>query len=140
VGAAFTPEVFRCAVDMVGPSNLMTLIASVPEYWKPQIAIFHTKVGNPETERDLLWERSPLSRVDDIAIPILVAQGKNDPRVTVVEAEQIVDAMVKKSIDHEYLLFEDEGHGLARPENRERFYAAVERFLAQHLGGRVQPE
>jgi dipeptidyl aminopeptidase/acylaminoacyl peptidase len=140
VGAAFTPEVFRCAVDMVGPSNLMTLIASVPEYWKPQIAIFHTKVGDPETERDLLWERSPLSRVDDIAIPILVAQGKNDPRVTVVEAEQIVEAMVKKGIDHEYLLFEDEGHGLARPENRERFYAAVERFLAQHLGGRVQPE
>jgi dipeptidyl aminopeptidase/acylaminoacyl peptidase len=139
-GAAFTPEVFRCAVDMVGPSNLMTLIASVPEYWKPQIAIFHTKVGNPETERDLLWERSPLSRVDDIAIPILVAQGKNDPRVTVVEAEQIVEAMAKKGIDHEYLLFEDEGHGLARPENRERFYAAVERFLAQHLGGRMQAE
>ncbi|MGH8839255.1 MAG: alpha/beta hydrolase family protein, partial [Jiangellaceae bacterium] len=99
-----------------------------------------TKVGDPETERDLLWERSPLSRVDDIAIPILVAQGKNDPRVTVAEAEQIVEAMVKKGIDHEYLLFEDEGHGLARPENRERFYAAVERFLAQHLGGRVQPE
>jgi dipeptidyl aminopeptidase/acylaminoacyl peptidase len=140
VGAAFTPEVFRCAVDMVGPSNLITLIASVPEYWKPQIAIFHTKVGNPETERDLLWERSPLSRVDDIAIPILVAQGKNDPRVTVVEAEQIVEAMAKKGIYHEYLLFDDEGHGLARPENRERFYAAAERFLALHLGGRIQPE
>jgi dipeptidyl aminopeptidase/acylaminoacyl peptidase len=138
VGAAFTPEVFRCAVDMVGPSSLITLIESVPEYWKPMIALFHSKVGNPETERDFLWERSPLSRVDDITIPLLIAQGKNDPRVTVVEAEQIVAALTEKGIDHEYLLFEDEGHGLAKPENRERFYAAVERFLAQHLGGRQQ--
>ena len=140
VGAAFTPEAFRCAVDMVGPSSLITLIESVPEYWKPMLALFHTKVGNPETERDFLWERSPLSRVDNITIPLLIAQGKNDPRVTVVEAEQIVAALTEKGIDHEYLLFEDEGHGLAKPENRERFYAAVERFLAQHLGGRQQPD
>jgi dipeptidyl aminopeptidase/acylaminoacyl peptidase len=138
VGAAFTPTAFRCAVDMVGPSSLITLIESVPEYWKPMIALFHSKVGNPETERDFLWDRSPLSRVDDIAVPLLIAQGKNDPRVTVVEAEQIVAALTEKGIDHEYLLFEDEGHGLAKPENRERFYAAVERFLAQHLGGRQQ--
>jgi dipeptidyl aminopeptidase/acylaminoacyl peptidase len=140
VGAAFSPEAFRCAVDMVGPSSLITLIESVPEYWKPMLALFHTKVGNPETERDFLWERSPLSRVDNITIPLLIAQGKNDPRVTVVEAEQIVAALTEKGIDHEYLLFEDEGHGLAKPENRERFYAAVERFLAQHLGGRQQPD
>jgi dipeptidyl aminopeptidase/acylaminoacyl peptidase len=140
VGAAFTPEAFRCAVDMVGPSNLLTLLASVPEYWKPQIAFMHAKVGNPETERDMLWERSPLSRVDDIRIPVLVAQGRNDPRVKVAEAEQIVNALKEKGIDHEYLLFEDEGHGLARPENRERFYAAMEAFLAAHLGGRRQPD
>ncbi|HSK54848.1 MAG TPA: S9 family peptidase [Jiangellales bacterium] len=137
-GAAFTPEVFRCAVDIVGPSNLLTLLASVPEYWKPQIAFMHTKVGDPETETDMLWERSPLSRVDDIRIPVLVAQGRNDPRVKVAEAEQIVGALQDKGIDHEYLLFEDEGHGLARPENRERFYAAAERFLAAHLGGRSE--
>jgi dipeptidyl aminopeptidase/acylaminoacyl peptidase len=137
-GAAFTPEVFRCAVDIVGPSNLLTLLASVPEYWKPQIAFMHTKVGDPETETDMLWERSPLSRVDDIRIPVLVAQGRNDPRVKVAEAEQIVGALQEKGIDHEYLLFEDEGHGLARPENRERFYAAAERFLAAHLGGRSE--
>jgi len=136
VGAAFTPEVFRCAVDLVGPSNLLTLISSVPEYWKPQIALFHSKVGDPETEADLLWSRSPLSRVDDIAIPILVAQGRNDPRVKESEAQQIVDALVEKGLPHEYLLFPDEGHGLVRPENRERFYAAAERFLATHLGGR----
>jgi dipeptidyl aminopeptidase/acylaminoacyl peptidase len=137
-GAAFSPDVFRCAVDIVGPSNLLTLLASVPEYWKPQIAFMHTKVGDPETERDMLWERSPLSRVDDIRIPVLVAQGRNDPRVKVAEAEQIVGALREKGIDHEYLLFEDEGHGLARPENRERFYAAAERFLANHLGGRSE--
>lgn len=137
-GAAFTPEVFRCAVDMVGPSNLMTLLNSIPEYWKPQIKFMHTRVGDPETEADMLWDRSPLSRVDDIAIPILVAQGKNDPRVKEAEAEQIVSALAEKGLDHEYLLFEDEGHGLAKPENRERFYAAAETFLAQHLGGRTE--
>jgi len=137
-GAAFTPGVFRCAVDMVGPSNLLTLLSSMPEYWKPQIALMHVKVGNPETEQDMLWARSPLSRVDDIRIPVLVAQGANDPRVKRAEAEQIVAALQAKDIPHEYLLFEDEGHGLARPENRERFYAAAEAFLAQHLGGRSE--
>ncbi len=139
VGAAFTPEVFRCAVDLVGPSNLLTLIASVPEYWKPQIALFHSKVGNPETESDFLWSRSPLSRVADISIPILVAQGRNDPRVKEAEAQQIVDALAEKGLPYEYLLFPDEGHGLVRPENRERFYAATEAFLATHLGGRAEP-
>ncbi|AYY12826.1 S9 family peptidase [Actinobacteria bacterium YIM 96077] len=137
-GAAFTPDVFRCAVDLVGPSNLLTLLSSIPEYWKPQLAFMHKAVGNPDAEKDLLWEASPLSRVDDIRIPILVAQGKNDPRVKEAEAEQIVNALAEKNLDHEYLLFEDEGHGLAKPENRERFYAAAEAFLAQHLGGRYQ--
>ena len=136
-GAAFTPDVFRCAVDLVGPSNLLTLLASVPEYWKPQIAFMHTRVGDPDTEADMLWDRSPLSKVDQIRIPVLVAQGKNDPRVKVAEAEQIVSALKEKGLDHEYLLFEDEGHGLAKPENRERFYAAAEAFLAEHLGGRT---
>ena len=86
----------------------------------------------------MLWARSPLSRVDDIRIPVLVAQGANDPRVKRAEAEQIVAALQAKGIPHEYLLFEDEGHGLAKPENRERFYAAAEAFLAQHLGGRSE--
>jgi dipeptidyl aminopeptidase/acylaminoacyl peptidase len=138
VGAAFTPTVFRCAIDIVGPSNLLTLLASVPEYWKPMLAMMHAKIGDPATESDLLWSRSPLSRVDDITIPVLVAQGRHDPRVKVAEAEQIVAALTEKGIPHEYLLFEDEGHGLARPENREVFYAAAERFLATHLGGRSE--
>lgn len=139
VGAAFTPEVFRCAVDIVGPSNLKTLIESIPPYWAPMIAQFHTRVGNPETEAEFLWERSPLSRVDDITIPILVAQGANDPRVKQAEAEQIVAALKEKGIDHSYLLYDDEGHGFAKPENRMSFMAAAEEFLARHLGGRYEP-
>jgi dipeptidyl aminopeptidase/acylaminoacyl peptidase len=138
VGAAFTPEVFRCAVDLCGPSNLLTLLASIPPYWKPMVAMMYAKVGDPETEKDMLWERSPLSRVDDIRIPVLVGQGANDPRVKQAEAEQIVDALKTKGLPHEYLLFPDEGHGLARPENREIYYAAAEAFLAEHLGGRSE--
>jgi dipeptidyl aminopeptidase/acylaminoacyl peptidase len=135
VGAAFTPDVFACAVDIVGPSNLKTLIESIPPYWEPMIAQFHTRVGNPETEADFLWERSPLSKADQIQIPLLIAQGANDPRVKQAESEQIVAALVERGIDHEYLLFPDEGHGFAQPENRLKFYAAAEVFLARHLGG-----
>jgi dipeptidyl aminopeptidase/acylaminoacyl peptidase len=139
VGATFTPNVFRAAVDIVGPSNLKTLIESIPPYWAPLIAQFHTRVGNPETEADLLWSRSPLSRAADVRVPLLIAQGANDPRVKQAESEQIVAALKAKRIDHEYLLFPDEGHGFAKPENRLRFYAAAERFLATHLGGRAEP-
>jgi dipeptidyl aminopeptidase/acylaminoacyl peptidase len=137
VGATFTPERFTCAVDVVGPSNLKTLIESVPPYWAPLIAQFHTRVGNPETEEEFLWSRSPLSRVDDISIPLLIAQGANDPRVKQAESEQIVAAMKERGIPHEYLLYEDEGHGFVKPENRLDFYARAERFLAEHLGGRA---
>jgi len=138
VGATFTPEVFRCAVDLVGPSNLKTLIESIPPYWAPLVATFHTRVGNPETEEDFLWSRSPLSKADNVSIPLLIAQGANDPRVKQAESEQIVAALREKDIEHEYLLFDDEGHGFAKPENRLRFYAHAERFLAQHLGGRCE--
>jgi dipeptidyl aminopeptidase/acylaminoacyl peptidase len=138
VGAAFTPDVFRCAVDVVGPSNLKTLIESIPPYWAPLVAQFHTRIGDPATDAELLWERSPLSRVGDIRIPLLIVQGANDPRVKQAESEQIVAALREKGVPHEYLLFEDEGHGFAKPENRLRFYAAAERFLAEHLGGRFE--
>ena len=139
VGATFTPDVFCCAVDVVGPSNLQSLIESIPPYWAPIVAQFHERVGNPETEADFLWERSPLSKVDQIRIPILVAQGANDPRVKQAESEQIVNAMRDKGIDHVYLLFGDEGHGFAKPENRMKFFKAAEQFLAKHLGGRFEP-
>jgi dipeptidyl aminopeptidase/acylaminoacyl peptidase len=123
VGATFTPDLFAAAVDIVGPSSLATLIRSVPSYWAPMIAQFHNSVGNPDTEEDFLWSRSPLSKVDQIRIPLLIAQGANDPRVPQAESEQIPD----------------EGHGFAKPENRLRFYAAAEAFLARHLGGRAEP-
>ncbi|HZR48253.1 MAG TPA: S9 family peptidase [Streptosporangiaceae bacterium] len=138
VGAAFTPDVFRCAVDIVGPSNLKTLLETIPPYWAPMRAQLYKRVGNPETDEDFLWSRSPLSRASDIKIPLLIAQGANDPRVKQAESEQIVAALEAAGIDHEYLLFPDEGHGFAKPENRLKFYAAAERFLAKHLGGRFE--
>jgi dipeptidyl aminopeptidase/acylaminoacyl peptidase len=134
-GAAFTPGLYACAVDIVGPSNLITLIETIPPYWAPLIAQFHNRVGNPETDRDFLWSRSPLSAADRITVPLLIAQGANDPRVKQAESEQIVAALEKAGIDHEYMLFPDEGHGFAKPENRLRFYGAAEQFLARHLGG-----
>jgi dipeptidyl aminopeptidase/acylaminoacyl peptidase len=138
VGAAFTPELFRCAVDIVGPSNLKTLIETIPPYWAPMISQFHRSVGDPAKDADFLWSRSPLSRADNISIPLLIAQGANDPRVKQAESEQIVAALKRAGIDHEYMLFPDEGHGFAKPENRLRFYTAAERFLAKHLGGRAE--
>ena len=137
-GATFTPDLFCCAVDIVGPSNLKTLIETIPPYWAPMIAQFHRRVGDPAKDADFLWSRSPLSRARDIRIPLLIAQGANDPRVKQDESEQIVAALTEAGIEHEYLLFPDEGHGFAKPENRLRFYAAAERFLARHLGGRAE--
>jgi dipeptidyl aminopeptidase/acylaminoacyl peptidase len=138
VGAAFTPDVFRCAVDIVGPSNLKTLLETIPPYWAPMIAQLYRRVGNPATDEEFLWSRSPLSRARDIRIPLLIAQGANDPRVKQAESEQIVAALKDAGIDYEYMLFPDEGHGFAKPENRIKFYTAAERFLARYLGGRFE--
>ncbi len=138
VGATFTPDVFRCAIDYVGPSNLITLLESIPPYWFAIAKQFDKLLGDPKKDREFLWERSPLSRVDDIRIPVLIAQGANDPRVKQAESEQIVEALAQRGLEYEYLLFEDEGHGFVRPENRERFHLASERFLSKHLGGRAQ--
>jgi dipeptidyl aminopeptidase/acylaminoacyl peptidase len=137
-GAAFTPDLYACAVDIVGPSNLKTLIETIPPYWAPMVAQFHRRVGDPSKDVDFLWSRSPLSRAADIRVPLLIAQGANDPRVKQAESEQIVAALKEAGIDYEYMLFPDEGHGFAKPENRLRFYAAAERFLARHLGGRAE--
>ena len=139
VGATFTPAVFSCAIDIVGPSNLKTLLESVPPYWVAMLEQFKRRVGNPATEEEFLWSRSPLSRAGDIQVPLLIAQGANDPRVKQAESEQIVAVLKEKGIDHTYMLFPDEGHGFAKPENRLNFYAAAEAFLAEHLGGRAEP-
>jgi dipeptidyl aminopeptidase/acylaminoacyl peptidase len=140
VGATFTPDVFGCAVAVVGPSSLKTLIETIPPYWQPMVALFHKRVGHPEKDEEFLWSRSPLSKVDQIKVPMLIAHGANDPRVKLAETEQIVEAMKEKGIDHELLIFDDEGHGFAKPENRMRFYHHAEKFLAKHLGGRVEEE
>lgn len=139
VGVTFTPEVFACAVDIVGPSSLRTLLASIPPYWEPLRKLFISRVGDPETEPEFLDSCSPLYRADKIVAPLLIAQGANDPRVKQAESEQIVQAMRERGKEVEYVLFEDEGHGFARPENRLRFYGIAEGFLARHLGGRCEP-
>ncbi|MDB5032897.1 MAG: family peptidase [Chlorobi bacterium] len=138
VGATFTPDLFCCAVDIVGPSNLISFIETIPPYWQPMITQFHQQVGNPETEAEFLRSRSPLFKVDQIKIPMLIAQGANDPRIKQAESEQIVEAMRSRGIEHQYLLFPDEGHGFAKPENRMKFYSVAEQFLAEHLGGRFE--
>jgi len=138
VGATFTPDVFCCAVDIVGPSNLITFLKNVPPYWMTFLPTLYKRVGDPEKDVEFLKSRSPLFKVDNIKIPILIAQGANDPRVKAIESEQIVKAMQKKGLYYEYLLFQDEGHGFAKPENRIKFYTAAEKFLAKHLGGRYE--
>jgi len=138
VGATFTPDVFCCAMDAFGISNLVTWLKSFPPYWSTELSWLYRHVGNPDTEEEFLKSRSPLFKVDNIKIPILIAQGANDPRVKQSESEQIVEAMKKRGLEYEYMLFEDEGHGFAKPENRLKFLASAEKFLAKHLGGRYE--
>jgi dipeptidyl aminopeptidase/acylaminoacyl peptidase len=141
VGMTFTPEMFACGVDIVGPSNLFTLIESIPPYWQSMIEVFANRIGDHRTEegRALLRERSPLTYADRIRRPLLIGQGANDPRVKQAEADQIVQAMQEKAIPVTYILYPDEGHGFARPENVLSFAAVTEAFLADILGGRCQP-
>ena len=139
VGLTFTPDAFACGVDIVGPSNLVTLLSTIPPYWTPIKSLFKRRVGDVETEQDFLKSRSPLFKADQIKAPLLIGQGANDPRVKQAESDQIVEAMRKNKKPVEYIVFPDEGHGFARPENRLKFYAAAEPFLAKYLGGRAEP-
>jgi dipeptidyl aminopeptidase/acylaminoacyl peptidase len=141
VGLTFTPDTFACGVDIVGPANLNTLLSTVPPYWASFYKQLVRRMGDPETEEGKAWlaERSPLTRVDAISRPLLIGQGANDPRVKQDESDQIVNAMTAKNIPVTYVLFPDEGHGFARPENNKAFNAVAEGFLSQCLGGRAQP-
>lgn len=141
VGLTFTPDTFACGVDIVGPANLNTLLSTVPPYWASFYKQLVRRMGDPETDEGKAWltERSPLSRVDAIRKPLLIGQGANDPRVKQDESDQIVDAMTAKNIPVTYVLFPDEGHGFARPENNKAFNAVAEGFLSQCLAGRAQP-
>jgi dipeptidyl aminopeptidase/acylaminoacyl peptidase len=136
-----TPDTFACGVDIVGPSNLTTVYETIPPYWQPEIKLFAARMGDPGTEdgRAFLAGRSPLTYVDRIEKPLLIGQGANDPRVRQAESDQIVQAMQDANIPVTYLLYTDEGHGFARPENRLSFYAVTDAFLAKQLGGRYEP-
>jgi dipeptidyl aminopeptidase/acylaminoacyl peptidase len=138
---AFTPDVFCCGIDIVGPSNLETLLATIPPYWAAAFESLARRLGDPRTEegRKLLAERSPLHAAGRIVRPLLIAQGANDPRVKQAESDQIIAAMQKSGSPVTYALYPEEGHGFAVPENRLSFVAVAEAFLARHLGGTCEP-
>lgn len=137
-GVAFTPDLYACGVDYVGVSNLFTLMKSIPPYWEPMREMFYEMMGHPEKNKEL-WEKvSPIFHADKIKVPMLVAQGANDPRVNKGESDQIVEALKERGIEVEYMVKENEGHGFRNEENRFDFYRAMERFLGKHLNGRVE--
>ncbi|NJR77784.1 alpha/beta fold hydrolase [Sphingomonas corticis] len=140
-GVTMTPDAFACGVDIVGPSNLNTLLATIPPYWEAGKQQMYRRMGDPTTAagKALLKERSPLTYADRIRKPLLIGQGANDPRVNVAESDQIVAAMQAKNIPVTYVVFPDEGHGFARPVNAIAFNAVAENFLAKCLGGRAEP-
>jgi len=140
-GVTMTPKEFACGVDIVGPSNLQTLLSTIPPYWAAFFENFARRVGDPRTEegKKLLAERSPLTYASQIERPLLIGQGANDPRVKRAESDQIVAAMKAKNIPVTYVLYPDEGHGFAEPANRTSFWAVSEAFLSQCIGGRFEP-
>ena len=140
-GLTFTPTTFACAVDIVGPSNLETLLGTIPPYWEAGKKQMYSRMGDPTTEegKAILRAASPLYKADQIVRPLLIGQGANDPRVKQSESDQIVAAMQGHGIPVTYVLFPDEGHGFHRPENNIAFSAVVEGFLATVLGGRAEP-
>jgi dipeptidyl aminopeptidase/acylaminoacyl peptidase len=135
-GVTFSPDAFACGVDIVGPSNLNTLLKTIPPYWSTLLATFHKRMGDSE---EVLKAQSPLFKADEIKAPLLIGQGANDPRVNKAESDQIVAAMRKNQKPVQYYVFPDEGHGFARPANNMAFNAASEEFLAKYLGGRFEP-
>jgi dienelactone hydrolase len=139
-GVAFTPDLYAAAVSIVGPSNLITLLNSIPPYWEAGRKMFEERMGNPATPegRAQLERQSPLNSAGKIKTPLLVMQGANDPRVNKAESEQIVVALRDRGFPVEYILAPDEGHGFARPVNNMAAFFETEKFLAKHLGGRYQ--
>jgi dipeptidyl aminopeptidase/acylaminoacyl peptidase len=142
IGLTKTPDVFVCGIDIVGPSNLETFLKTIPDYWKPHYNSLKIRIGGgPETEkgREYLASRSPLTFVDNIKKPLLIAQGANDPRIKQAESEQIVQKMQSKGIPVTYVLYPDEGHGFSRYNNSLSFFAVAEAFLAQNFGSQFEP-
>lgn len=132
-GICFTPQLYRCAVDYVGVSNLLTFMDTIPPYWRPMLAMMHEQVGHPVDDRRQLEATSPALHADRIKCPLFIAQGANDPRVNRAESDQMVQALRDRGIDVEYMVKDNEGHGFQCQENRYDFYRAMERFFAKHL-------
>ncbi|MCG8697679.1 MAG: S9 family peptidase [Bacteroidales bacterium] len=137
-GLTITPDLYACGVDYVGVSNMFTFLNTIPPYWEPMREMLYEMVGHPQEDSVMLREVSPVYLVDNIKAPLFVAQGANDPRVKINESDQIVEALKAKGVDVEYMVKEDEGHGFYNEENRFDFYTAMEKFLATHLGGKME--
>jgi dipeptidyl aminopeptidase/acylaminoacyl peptidase len=135
-GVTFTPDLYACAVDYVGVSNMFTFMKTFPPYWKPYIAMFNELVGNPVKDSLLLADASPALHADKIKTPLFIAQGANDPRVNKAESDQMVQALKKRGIVVEYMVKNDEGHGFANENNRIDFYKAMAAFFSKYLGGK----
>jgi dipeptidyl aminopeptidase/acylaminoacyl peptidase len=128
--AALHPELWRGAVDMFGPYDLLTFMERMPETWKPYFAL---ALGDPERDRGFLVERSPRTHVEQIACPLLVIQGQNDPRVVEGESRDLVEHLRGKGKTVDYLVFEDEGHDVLKLGNRVRCYERIVGFFSEHL-------
>src|SRR3954465_14754688 len=139
-GVTFTPDEYAAAVSIFCPSNLITLLNSIPPYWESIRKVFYLRMGDPNTAegKAQLMLQSPLTSANKIKTPLLVVQGANDPRVNKAESDQIVVALRERGFPVEYILAPDEGHGFARPVNNMAMLAASEKFLAKYLGGRYQ--
>lgn len=132
-GICFTPELYRCAIDYVGVSNLFTFMQTIPPYWRPMLEMMYEQVGHPEEDADQLAATSPALHADAIRCPLFIAQGANDPRVNKAESDQMVEALRARGIEVEYMVKDNEGHGFHNQENRFDFYRAMDSFLEKHL-------
>ena len=132
-GLTFTPDLYACGIDYVGVSNLFTFMQTIPPYWRPMLEMMYEQVGNPETDHDQLAATSPALHADQIKVPLLIAQGANDPRVNKAESDQMVEALRERGVEVEYMVKDNEGHGFHNQENRFDFYRTMERFLKAHL-------
>jgi len=132
-GITLTPELYCCAVDYVGVSNMFTFMKTIPPYWEPLRQMFYEMVGDPVKDSLMLAEVSPVFHADRIRCPLLVAQGANDPRVNVNESNQMVEALKNRGVPVEYIVKDNEGHGFYNQENQFDFYRAMEKFLATHM-------
>ena len=132
-GVTFTPDLYACAVDYVGVSNLLSFMNTIPPYWKPLLDMMHEMIGDPETDKEMMEKYSPVFHVDQIKAPLFIAQGANDPRVNKAESDQMVEALKKRGVEVEYMVKENEGHGFSNEENKFDFYRSMEKFLDKYL-------